>query len=144
MTELNSGKINWTVLIAVFLAALIFIFYSVREFNEEIFRLAGDDDSSSGAPAEKKRFWIELDFGGDKKRLFELAVEDLEYPLAPALITIAEFGNFTVELKKDGTIAKIDGVNGKWGVYKDGEKINVPAENLLVRAGERVTIKQQP
>lgn len=142
----SDKKIYWVVLFSAFLAALFLIFNFSGNFSKEIDDLtgAGGGEPQGDLSEKNQRFWIELDFGGGKKRLFEVAVDKSEYPLAPALITISEFGNFTVELKKDGTITRVDGVSGKWGIYKNGEEVGESAGNLLVKAGERLTIRRQP
>ena len=143
MAELNK-KTYWIIFFSAFLAALFLIFYVSENFNKEMDGLLGVGGGKETLSEKNQRFWIELDFGNGKKRLFELMAENPEYPLAPALITISEFGGFAVEIKKDGTIARIDGVGGRWGIYKNGEKVEESAREFVVRAGERLTIRRQP
>lgn len=137
----------WAILFFVCAVALGSLFYAIVVFNRAISKSAEilnrETPSESGKIENSRLFWIELDFGNGKKRLFEIGVRDESYPLKPALITTAEFGKFQIEMREDGTIESIGGVKGRWGIYQSGDKISDSVEDLAARGGDRFVLRVQ-
>jgi len=142
----ESVQSYWIIVFFACALAIFTVFYVSENFSEELRQLVRFSEISpeSGSSQTQERFWIELDFGNGKKRLFEIKPDHQGYPLEPALVTTSEYGDFTVELRSDGTIASIDGLQGKWGVYQNGRKVSDSVSILFATGGERFVIKRQP
>ena len=143
----KKDRLYWAILIFAFAVALGSIFYAVSIFDREMLKSVEILNSHTPPKFLKidspQLFWIELDFGNGKKRLFEIVVRDVSYPFEPALITTAEFGKFKIEMRGDGTIASIGDVKGRWGIYQNGVKISDSVGDLAARGGDRFVLRLQ-
>lgn len=77
---------------------------------------------------------IELDFNNGDRRMFAGEL-DADYPLKTAVQSAAEEGNFTYRIK-NGRVEELAGVKGAWRVYKNGELVEEPVDQLVIKSGD--------
>lgn len=85
---------------------------------------------------------IEIDFNNGKKRAFEGELGGGVYPLALALQSVAEEGQFAVSIK-EGSVEHIAGVNGPWKIYQNGAILQRPPESLTITGGDYYVLKKE-
>lgn len=127
------------ILLIPFLLAILLTWYATREFIKYQDELAVNTANISVPKAGYA--WIEIDFGDNRKRIFEGQVRDASYSFPEVIEAITQANRVTMQIGKSG-IVEIDGVRGKWTVYdKRGEKIPSPLEELIVSGGAKYTLR---
>ena len=126
----------------IFCAALIagaLIFYAhggfLQEFNDFV-------EAPFILNQKKHLAWIEVDFGEGKRRLFEGEVGGETYALLPALLSVAESGEFRIKVS-GGRITEIAGVPATWAVYRNEKTIGTNINLLILQAGDRYAIRRE-
>jgi len=96
------------------------------------------------------RAWVEIDFDGKQKRLFESELGPGRYEFAAVLANIAKTANFSLRIRQgkieelDGISAKTDfpdGRRGSWNVYRYDTRINQPLDRLTIAGNDYYRIK---
>lgn len=90
------------------------------------------------------RAWIEIDFDGNKKRLFESNLGSYRYELGQVLAEIAKTANFSLRMKQ-GKIEELAGISAgaasSWNIYRYDTRINTPIDQITVSGNDYYRIK---
>lgn len=96
------------------------------------------------------RAWVEIDFDGKQKRLFESELGPGRYEFAAVLAQIAKTANFSLRIRQGkieelgGISAKTvspDGRRGSWNVYRYDTRINQPIDRLTIAGNDYYRIR---
>lgn len=137
---MNSTK-AWLVLGAASLGALAVIFYGQKMFLAEIEAPPGTATNTEAPLASvAESAWIELDFGNGAKRLFQGELGSASYPFLLALQSAADNGRFNIRAQK-GKLQEIADTAGAWRVYKNGQILTDPVDDLVISGGDRYSLR---
>lgn len=143
--EIIEPRYAWVVVIAVSIAALALMIRSYNGFREEL-RSRTEFAQETRHKNQEGLAWIEVDFGGGKKRLFEGDVGRQTYTLDVALFAAAQAGNFTFGMEK-GRLTELAGLPNKkenWIVYRNGERVRGAAlDKLMIAHGDQYTFRYE-
>ncbi|MBI4225179.1 MAG: hypothetical protein HY617_02520 [Candidatus Sungbacteria bacterium] len=93
------------------------------------------------------RAWVEIDFDGKQKRLFESNLGSYHYELAAVLAQIAKTAHFSFKMKQ-GEIEELAGISAgetrSWRVYRYDTRINQPIDQITVSGNDYYRIKLEP
>ena len=126
-----------------FLGALTFIYEAKEAFTRDL--NAEQTVITKPAAPHDDRAWVELYFGDARMRVFEGYLEGKTYPLALALESVADAGNFTYRIR-EGKLAKIAGVGdegGEWIIYRNQQRERTPIHTLIITSGDRYTLRYE-
>lgn len=89
------------------------------------------------------RAWVEIDFNGKRKRLFESDLGLGRYALAAVLAEIAKTANFSLRVRqgKIEELADTSSGAGSWNVYRYDTRINQPLDRLTIAGNDYYRIK---
>ena len=136
----KSKNIYWIILTAAAVAALGIIFYSINNFHRDYAENARTTNAL--VIPKKERAFIEINFGGTKKRLFAAELKE-PYLLEIALKSAAENGKFTFEIRR-GIIQHLAGIGNtakSWVIYKNNEIVTATIDQLMITGGDKYTFK---
>lgn len=90
------------------------------------------------------RAWVEIDFDGKRKRLFESKLGPGRYEFAAVLAEIAKTANFSLRIRQ-GKIEELGGMSagtaGSWNIYRYDTRINQPLDHLTIAGNDYYHIK---
>lgn len=147
MRQRADPKHAWITLGAVFAASLVLIAQSYNQFLAENRELADETAVSALRPRDEGYAWIELDFGGGRRRMFEGEVGSAAYSLESGLRAASAAGNFTYTVRK-GVIKEIAGVqtsfNGIWRIYRNSALVQEMLDAMTLAQGDTYTFRYEP
>ena len=101
--------------------------------------------------------WVEIDFDGTRKRLFESDLGSSSYPLPEVLAQIAKTGNFSLDIRQGkikelagmsagiptnvGTVGSPDVRRGSWNIYRYDTREHMPVDRITVSGNDYYRIK---
>lgn len=144
MTREINNNLSWLIIGVTVLIALAVLFYSNNNFYQEFINESKSLQNYVIPRSTKaNQAFIELDFGNGKKRAFRGEVDGRTYDLKSSLELIAKEAQFTFR-ERSGRIEKladIGNASGVWKIYRNGEKINLPLQELMITGGDKYVLR---
>lgn len=95
------------------------------------------------------RAWVEIDFDGKQKRLFESELGPGRYEFAAVLAEIAKTANFSLRIRQ-GKIEELGGIPAgairSWNIYRYDTRINKSMDQITVSGNDyyHIKLEQEP
>src|SRR3989338_4688933 len=134
----------WIALGLVSLLSMASTFALTGAFSREIERYI-NPESRLLVLEKTGRAWIEIDFDGTRKRLFESNLGPGRYEFAAVLAEIAKTAKFSFRTKQ-GKIEELagisanagspDGRRGSWNIYRYDTRIDKPIDQITVSGND--------
>lgn len=87
--------------------------------------------------------WVEIDFNGKGKRLFESDLGSYTYTLPEVLAEIAKTAHFSLRIRQ-GKIQELAGISagiGSWNIYRYDTQKSQPIDRLAISGNDYYRIK---
>lgn len=132
----DSNRLRWIILGAVFVIAPAAILYYNSSSLKEFTLLSTYVEEKK--PAEFA--WVEIDLGGDQKRVFKGKLNGNSYSLSDALKHLSAGGKISFK-EKNNRLYEAAGVSGVWVIYKNGARTDAPLSDLAITGGDRYVFR---
>lgn len=138
----TNNILPWTALALVSLIAMAYTIVLTNTLSREIEHYINPENQLL-VHEKTGHAWVEIDFSGKRKRLFESNLGLERYALAAVLAEIAKTAHFSLRIAQ-GEIKELAGVSagtGSWNVYRYDTRVNQPLDKLTIAGNDYYRIK---